>query len=317
MSQIFTYTNLPTIAFALTLFIGAIAIGFVLLKMVKARKEEDKFYDMLMQAQLKEIVKEELLTDKRDLKSIWSQMLKSSKMVEPNVDDKKIDTAVYAGLLTAYAILLLITQNLLLSFAGPAAIGGFIYFMANKRINDREGILNEQIPSFLHIFKSNLQAGESADNALIGAIDNTADPLYGELLITRSYIQTGSFKDALVSLRLNTNNDSLRFLCSCIELSSEVGANLEEQVGIIDELLVSKANLERKYESAVAENTPLVYVAMVVIPLIFVYTYFSMDASRMYWFLTPSSFILIFVMAALITGAYFFVKHVLKSAKVY
>ena len=61
----------------------------------------------------------------------------------------------------------------------------------------RQSVFDEQIPAFLSLLKSNIQAGETPERALMSAIDETDAPLYDELKTAKALIEIGSFQSAL------------------------------------------------------------------------------------------------------------------------
>lgn len=259
---------------------------------------------------------------------------KESKSAIQKMVDSYYNTLVGAGLINSRTpkntVILRFVLIILAVFTVGFVVSGFqlffaiiptllvvagVYGYANHKIDNITHMMDEQIPSFLSTLKSNIQANQTPENALISAIDNTADPLYSELEIVKGLIESGTFETAMRTLRSKTKNDTLKFLCSCIELSSEVGANLEEQIGVIQEIIENRKVLERKLGSAVAENKPLLYVAMFSIPLLFVFMYFMNAQTRSFWFHGLISWVIFFFIVILCVFGYWMSNRLINGVR--
>lgn len=186
--------------------------------------------------------------------------------------------------LSIIAVGFIFTQNVILGILIAAFVDTVIYMRANSKINKVSKLLDEQVPSFISTLKSNVQANQTPEKAIIAAVDNTSEPLYSEIKIVKQLAETGSFEGAMTSLRRKTNNPTLKFLCSCVQLSSEVGSNLETQLDVIESIIVKRKELNRKLDKAISENKPLLYVSFSIIPGVFIFTYMIEDTARNFWF---------------------------------
>lgn len=226
----------------------------------------------------------------------WEIVLVKSKLITNEKMKKDIGKYVFYFSLAIYIIFTICFRNLGIGLMPIIFILSALTYLGNNRNKKQDELFDEQIPNFLAILKSNIQANETPENALINAINNTVDPLYSELKMTKALTETGTFINALTQLRLDTNNDTLKFLCSCIELSSKVGSNLENQIVIIEEMLEAKRALKRKLSIAISENRPLVYVSSIIIVFLFLFTYMINEQTRAYWFNSITSWI-VFIIA--------------------
>ncbi len=224
----------------------------------------------------------------------WSRLLKPAGLVSPISDDKRNAVILISINLIVFLITLLFTFNPLMAIIPPAMFTIGLYVYCASKVRSLKALLNEQIPSFLSSLKSNIQSNETPERALLSAITTTAEPLYSELEVVKSLIETGTFETALSALRNKTENEYLKFLCSCIELSNIVGANLEDQIVIIEKMITDKQDLNRKIDSAVAQNTPILYVAGVAIPFLFMFMYFTDASVRAFWFHSVLSWVAFF-----------------------
>lgn len=187
----------------------------------------------------------------------------------------------------------LITRNPLGGLIPIVFLYGGVTVFAMFKISKVKNLMNEQIPAFVSTFKANIQANQHAQNAMINAIDNTASPLYDELARAKSIMEAGDFRPGIIALRMNTENETLRQMASCIELASSSGSNIEEQIEIIEEIIKDKQTIERKKKLGVNENKPLFYIAALMVPASFVGSYLISDLHRSYWFSTPTSYLIL------------------------
>lgn len=214
----------------------------------------------------------------------WRQLLKPAGLVEVTSDDKQ--NAVKILMITAglYLLTYFLTKNPIFGIVPMIAVNGGLILYCRSKIQAKEALLNEQVPSFLSSLKSNIQSNATPEFALIAAIENTVSPLREELEIVKNLIEAGTFETALAALRNKTKNQYIIFLCSCIELSNEVGANLEDQIGVIENMISERQELSRKTDTAVAEQMPILYVSIIVIPGLFIWMYVMQESVREFWF---------------------------------
>lgn len=277
--------------------------GWVLYRRIKKNNEKNRIDNVIIGALNYESEGNHKVKKSIDTKitEFWSKLLKPAGVVDPTSDDRKNVMKIIMWVSGLFLITFLFTLNVMIALLpGIILIIGLIIYCKQK-INAQERLIKEQIPSFLSALKSNIQSNETPERALVSAIDATAEPLYGELKIVKSLIETGTFETALSALRKRTNNEYLIFLCSCIELSTEVGANLEEQIEVIEKMIQDRQALTRKMDSAVAENMPILYVAGAAIPFLFIYMYFTNEQVRAFWFHSLLSWV-VFVLIFIVCG---------------
>lgn len=273
---------------------------FLLRKRIKRNKEGENIQRIISESLDYERIDRKANTTALDEKIInyWSGLLKPSGLVNPLSDDKRNAAMIILIASGLYLVTFLITQNLMFGILPVSMFFAGLIFYCKTKIRNMKAMMNEQVPSFLSAFKSNIQSNETSDRALIGAINNTADPLYSELRQVKALIETGTFESALSALRVRTDNEYLKFLCSCIEISTDVGSNLEDQIGIIEKMVSDRQDLNRKTDSAVAENMPILYVLAFAIPFLFLFMYIQDASVRAFWFhslLSWALFFLIFI----------------------
>lgn len=292
--------------------------GYFVYRKIKKNKEANQM-DTLIEDSLDYSKYERGGKSMKDLDTkfieFWRDKLKPAGVVSPISDDKQNAIKLIMICLALFLIGFIFTFNFFIGLLPVIAfiVGLIIY--CRVKVNALEAMLNEQVPSFLSALKSNVQSNETPERALVGAINNTADPLYSELKIVKSLIETGTFETALSALRRRTKNEYLIFLCSCIELSSEVGSNLEEQIEIIERMINDRQELTRKTDSAVAENMPILYVTAVAVPFLFIFMYLNDPSVRNFWFNSLLSWVIFFLIFVICGVGTYFGNKIIQSIR--
>ena len=314
MGTIFTYANIPIIICLIVALILFIIMTVFLVKYLAVKKEEKKFLD-----QLKLATNSAYAEDLNDLSPIekwnkyWGDLLKQSDMIEKTQSNSQIGTALILIPLIIWGLVTIITANAGLGILPGGAVLLIIRLVAISKLKKKKALFDDQIPAFLGALKSNIQANSTPEKALIDAINTTTSPLYDELKIAKSFVATSSFSVALKRLREETSSADLRFLCSCVELSSKLGSNLEDQLDIIENMIEEKKELRRLLDKAIAENRPLLYVASGILPLLFVLTYIMNEPTREFWFKVPISWVVFFGIIIIFSGAVWLSNRFIKK----
>lgn len=243
----------------------------------------------------------------------WKKIFIESDWINnKDVKPEQLGSLVFFGALGVYVITSILLANFGIGII--FALGGLVLITlaGNSKIKKKQQIFEEQIPAFLSTLKANIQANQAPELALINAIENTNDPLYSELVIAKSMSETGSFKAAIIKLKKQTTNSTLKFLCSCIELASADGGNLEKPIQEIEKMLERRRGLKRKLSIAIQENRPLLLVSSGIIPGLFIFLYLVNPMAREFWFKSSFSWImfaLVFVIFGIgTTAANHFIK---------
>lgn len=312
----FQYQHAPFIITLLFMTLWSLFFLWILYRKRRKQREKKKFIEQLNYASTSYTAFYEEEKLKRPISErwnyYWGDLLKKSEMVPKGVSDQKIGTGM---------VLVPIVIWIMFSFTGNPGIGIvpalgillFISFHAKAKIKKKQEKLNDQIPSFIAALKSNVQANETPEKALINAINTTSSPLYDELEIAKALSATSTFTAALSRLRVETSSKELRFLCSCIELSSKLGANLEGQLTIIEEMMEANRDLNSQMDKAVADNKPLLYVSAAVLPIIFIFMYMTNEATRNFWFKNVISWVVFIFVIVLYGGAVFLSNKFIKD----
>lgn len=313
-----TYNNAPIIIVILIAFVMLILAFFISVKFREIQKEEELFLKQLEAVSGSPIEYAEGIEKEKEKINVFKiyknkmvNMTRAADVVKPTRTDEEIISSIITVSVVSYLLFTLIFLNPGIGLL-PVLLFHVGYMMyCNRRIRKKEELFESQIPGFLSSLKSNIQANETPERALINAIDNTQRPLYDELIIAKQLIQAGTFTSALGTLRKKTYNPTLKFLCSCIELAAKVGTNLEAQIEIIEVMLENRSSLKRKLASAEAENKPLLFVSAGIIPFVFIFTYFMNEQARSFWFVNPWSYLVFFGICLIYISAVYFANKLI------
>lgn len=303
---ILTYQNVPLIVTLLLASILFIVVLVILLRANKAKKEEKAFIDQLNMARNSAIYDSSYQQEEtawQQWYNYWGKLLKDAEMVDSMQPNQSIGTALVAIPVVLWFLITIIAGNIGLGVIPGVVILFILKMVAENKVKAKQKRLEDQIPAFISALKSNVQANLTPERALIEAIDTTTAPLYDELKIAKNFAATASFGIALERLREETSSADIRFLCSCIELSSKLGANLEHQLEVIEAMIVERKELSRLLDAAIRENKPLMMVASGIIPFLFIYMYVVNEPTRDFWFVVPASWLVFLLVIILFGGA--------------
>lgn len=296
-----TYKYIPHVITGIFVLIMTGIFIYSIRNSVKKQRAEAKFdkqlaYSMNPEDAIEE--KESWLTLKmQELpKSLIKSGLVSNSSTVPEVQRK-----IMLGMGVLFTGTVFLAGNL---FAGiiPAILGYMgLSIYSTMRINKVKRLVEEQIPGFVSTFKANIQASQHPQNAMINAIENTAKPLYDELAVPKAIMEAGEFKPGIVALRKSTENETLRLISSCIELATASGANIENQIDTIEDIIQDRQMIERKKALGVNENKPLFIIAALFVPFSFVGSYFMSDMHRDFWFDSTLSWIILISVIVVMT----------------
>lgn len=206
-------------------------------------------------------------------------------------------TLVFAGSIIG-ALLVVIGLDIIASF--------ILGMMANKKIERLSG----QVPAFLSAMRAANEAANNTTSSLLSAIATTPDELHEELApVEHQLREGGSLKTVLMSFYETTSVDELRFLMACIVLVNESGKDINEQLGIIQDIVDARMEVERHLKQAIAQVMPTIYVATALIPFMFLYTYITQPIAKQFWFHSIMSWIVFLVVVGIYALGIWFAKH--------
>lgn len=309
------YAFLPIIITALIAIILISVLLFFLRQREKIQKQEEFFFEQLKYAagENRIISNKTPQISPHRWNAFWGYRLKYSDMLSSKYSDGQVGTLMFLLFGGVYVIFTLMFKNVGIGLVPVISIYGVLIYITSDKIKKKELIFEDQIPGFLSTLKSNIQANETPERALINAINTTASPLYDELKIAKSLTETGTFQVALHTLRTQTKNKTLKFLCSCIELATSVGANLEEQITIIENMLEKNREMKRKLDIAIAENRPLLFVSAAILPGLFLFMYFLSEIARNFWFHSLLSWVAFFAIIIIYGAGVLFTNRIIQN----
>lgn len=291
LSQLISYKSIPFLGTGVFILIMAALLIYILKNNSNSMKNKKNFQEQLdfaIDPETKSVEKESFIT--KALRHLPLLFIKAELTKKPVEDIQKKMLLVGVVVVT---IVTLLTKNPIAGFIPLVFLYVGAFSFAMFKISKKKAMMNEQIPAFVSTFKANIQANQHSQNAMVNAINNTASPLYDELSRAKSIMEAGDFRPGIVSLRMSTENETLRQMASCIELASVSGSNIEEQIEIIEEIIQDKQRIERQKKLGVNANKPLFYVAAAFVPISFLGSYFMSEMHRDYWFTTPFSYLVL------------------------
>lgn len=184
------------------------------------------------------------------------------------------------------------------------------------KINSIQSSLNAQVPPFLAAFKANIQARKTPEKALISVIDEIGEPLRTELIPIKQRLQSGvDLPDALEELKERTTSKELQFLSTCIKIASKYGADLEDQIEIIQRIIAERQNLANKLATASGSARLPVILASVLLPGLFIGIYLFYDQAQDFWFRDPISYLALILIIIFYAAGMFFTKKLVDGVK--
>ena len=299
--------NVPIIVALLVLFILSTAAFIAFMIIRKRKKEEEDFINQVYFSGNASVYGMQEYEKKRGAWEqwcyYWGSLLKKSEIIEEDLDDVNLGLGILLISIGSWFLVSIFAGNIGLGLVPAILIPFGIKMHADKKIKAKLKKMEDQIPSFLSALKSNIQANQAPEQALIEAINTTSAPLYDELKIAKQFAATASFSTALQRLREETSSEDIRFLCSCIELSSKLGANMEHQLETIEQMIVERRELARLLDAAIRENKPLMIASSLILPLLFIYMYITSEPTRDFWFKSLASWGVFFGVIIMFSGA--------------
>lgn len=202
--------------------------------------------------------------------------------------------------IAAAVLLFALTRIIFLAIAAPTVLLYLTGAISKNISNKKEEQLNNQLPGFIFAMKANVQANQTPEQAIMKVVDNMPSPLYEDLVILKNRIlANGSFVDALDEVRSSTKSRDLRFLCSCMIQAANSGANMENQLTVIQKVLEARRKVTDETEKAIRQASPAMWIASFVIPGSFIFTLFFDQSAKNFWFVNPLSYIVLVIVGIL------------------
>ena len=251
--------------------------------------EENDYID-----QLKEIVDDGSANDRKKENIVskwnnyWGKLLGESEIERYALDDKeKAGREIIMLFVGVFFVSMLLLKNPVLPLAIVAVAWYVIVFYVRSASVKRTRAIEDQLSGLLFSVKSNLQAGDTNEKSLMGVVDSMPNPLREELTIGRNILlASGTFREALEAMSAGTSSNDLKFLCSCMIQAASSGASMTMQIDNIQKVLEERRRVSSEIDKAVKSVAPAMWLAGLVIPIMFVVSYFIDGAAQDFWFST-------------------------------
>jgi tight adherence protein B len=175
-----------------------------------------------------------------------------------------------AGLL-AGGILGFLLGGLGLGFLLALVAPGALFFWLNLKASRRQAKFAEQLPDALQGVAGSLRAGHSLLHALDGGADDAESPMREELQRVINETRIGrDLIDSLLDTAARMKSEDFLWAAQAIETQREVGGNLAEVLGNVNETIRERAQLDRMVKSLSAEGrtSAVVLIALPIVMLI-------------------------------------------------
>lgn len=178
-----------------------------------------------------------------------------------------------------------------------AAFWGWFGAERRKRVIAME----KQLPQLLSGMRANLQAGATAQQAIISVADDLPAPLGDELRTLKRDLNVNvPLEDALKGLAERVPSREMQFLVASIEIAVRSGADLDPQLATIQGIVTQRTRIRQKLRAAVAQVKPTKLLAYAAVPLMFVVSVRDVE-NRAYWF-GPGWYVLVGIVVLYASG---------------
>ena len=289
ISTIFPYL----VALGLTASVGIIGL---IVYLVWRTSHNDEEYDSQLAELLSDDVESELGNSSTNVTywsrwcDYWSQTLRGAGVDRYSVDATTAGRDVAVLLVAVGVIVGVVANSMILGAIATGVAGTGLSMLMRYRYNNKNEDLNLQIPGFLYSLKANIQAADTNERALLKIIPSIPSPLYDDLKVAESVLQSGdTFKEAMETMSAKTTSRDLQFLCACMIQASASGSSMVTQIDSIQRVLESRRKVSDEINRSVKAVQPAIWLASVIIPALFLGSYFSDSAAQGFWFVTPMS----------------------------
>jgi len=246
----------------------------------------------------------------------WGTLLQDLGVKRYAADKSGAGREVAIILVVSIVLVGVITGNFILGLAAPIVLAVGFSMFARMKANAQEKKLNTELPGFLNALKSNLQANETPERAIVKVVDQMPEPLKSNLMVIRNRVLAGDeFAQGLRECQAATSSRDLKFLCACLIQAAGLGTNLESQIVVIQEVLDSRRKVADALNTAVNSAKPAMIISSVCIPAVFLWTWTSDPAASAFWFSGIISWVAFFGFIALWAVGMFLTKKMIDGIR--
>lgn len=251
----------------------------------------------------------------------WGELAKGAGIVRYTRQEgkdlyKRAGRDVFVLMAFSAIVISLILQNVIFGLLIAIIVPFVCAFVMKHLISKKASALSQQLPGFIFALKAQIQASETNERAMLKVVDSMPSPLYEDLRIVKNRLLAAStFKEALEELSKKTTSPDLKFLAACMIQASSSGANLEEQLDSIQEVLESRRKVEDEINQAVQSATPAIWLSSLAIPGVFLASLILDSNSREFWLTQPIAWLVLACVAVLYGISMFMVRNQVQKIK--
>lgn len=272
-----------TALIALSVLLIGVFLALGVSRLISKPSSEEAFQDKLA-----EIHKSELEEDDTDEKQGWMEYWRNAYArtgrisADPDAPGKGVIVAMFAMALFGLFIFPGGVFGIPLGVvAAPVAAHFFFNFEANRRSRT----LEKQLPLLLSSLRANIQARATPQSALMSVADEIPAPLGDELKLLRAELNVNvPIDQALANFSDRVDSRELKFLASSIDTAVSSGQDLDPQLETIQRIVEQRTRIRNKLSAALSEVSTALWVSGVIIPAALVYSFYSSDTNREFWF---------------------------------
>ncbi len=188
-----------------------------------------------------------------------------------------------AGFAALFGLLVFPRGPLGLLAAPPLVLAGYRAWL-DAEARKRVAAMEKQLPQLLSGLRANLQAGSTAQQAIVSVADDLPSPLGDELRTLRRDMDVNvPLETALRDLARRVPSREMQFLVASIEIAVRSGAHLDPQLATIQDIVSQRTRIRQKLRAAVAQVKPTKYLAYGAVPAMFAVSLRSAE-NRAFWF---------------------------------
>lgn len=230
----------------------------------------------------------------------WKTIAKSSGVAAYAQRENNAPTHALILMVVTFLVATVLTVNPVVGILASAAVTVGLSFFLKQNHTRKTRAVNDHLPGFLFALKSNIEANQTPQRAILKIVDRMPPELRDDLIVVKQKILANStFEDALKALIAKTNSSELKFLASCLIQASASGANIEPQIDTIQDILEQRREAANELDRAVKATLPSVWVGSFTIPLMFAFAYFTDPVARDFWLRDPLSYVALLIVVAL------------------
>lgn len=183
-----------------------------------------------------------------------------------------------------------------LAFAAVAIF--IIRTFYQTKIRARLTLMNKQLPNLLSGIRANLAANLTPQQAIVNQAKELSAPLGDEVRVLVEEMQIGVTLDsALRNLGQRVPSREIQFLVSAFRIAIKSGADLDPLVKTIQDIVVQRQRISNALATAVAKVQPSIWVAGLMIPLAFAWSFYSSPENQSFWVSFPMGIIILGICA--------------------